>query len=441
MSISLRKYWERIRASFWFLPTLMTIASAVLAYIMVALDRFYGDELPSSLRWAYTGGAEGASSVLSTVAGSMITLAGVVFSLTLVALSLASSQFGPRLLRNFMRDTTNQVTIGTFISTFLYCLLVLRTIRRIEEQTFVPQLSVTVGVLFALASLGVLIYFIHHVAVSIQADEIIARVADELSESIERIFPEQLGEEPERHSEEMPADIAMKALQVRATDDGYIEFLDAESLMSLAKKADLVLRIACRPGQYVIAGTALLYSYPQERTTEELQGQIREAFVLGTLRTSAQDIEFSINQLVEIAVRALSPGINDPFTAVTAIDRLGSALVKLAQRRMPSAHRYDDQQRLRVVSPATTFPNLLAAALNQVRQHAAGNAAVTIRLLETLTIVASFVSRRDALSAVAEQAEMIIAAARQASHADSDKRDIEGRYAHLRSVMDAQASE
>jgi uncharacterized membrane protein len=437
MRISLLKYWERIRASFWFLPTLMTIGSAVLAYIMVTTDRFYGHKLPPSLSWAYTGGAEGASAVLSTIAGSMITLAGVVFSLTLVALSLASSQFGPRLLRNFMRDTTNQVTIGTFIATFLYCLLVLRTIRRLEELTFVPQLSVTVGVVFALASLGVLIYFIHHVAVSIQADEIIARVADELSASIERIFPEQLGEEAERHSEGLPADIAIKSLQVHAIDDGYIEFVDADALMSLAKEADLVLRIERRPGQYVIAGTALLYSYPEERTTEELQRRIRRAFVLGTMRTSAQDVEFSIDQLVEIAVRALSPGVNDPFTAVTAIDRLGSALAKLAQRSMPSAHRYDERQRLRVVSPATTFPELLAAAFNQIRQHAVGSPAVAIRLLETLTVIASFARRPGALSAVAEQAEMIIAAARQASHAEGDRRDIEGRYTHLRSVMAA----
>lgn len=440
MRISLLKYWEQIRSSFWFLPTLMTIASAVLAYIMVAIDGFYGDELPPSLSWAYSGGAEGASAVLSTIAGSMITLAGVVFSLTLVALSLASSQFGPRLLRNFMRDTTNQVTIGTFIATFLYCLLVLRTIRGLEELTFVPQLAVTVGVVFALASLGVLIYFIHHVAVSIQADEIIARVANELFACIERIFPEQLGEEPERDPEGMPADIGTKALPVCATADGYIELLDAETLMSLAKEADLVLHIEHRPGQYVIAGTKLVHSYPEERTTDELQRRIRESFALGTLRTSAQDIEFLIEQLVEIAVRALSPGINDPFTAVTAIDRLGSALARLAQRKMPSTHRYDDQQRLRVVSPATTFPGLLAATFNQIRQHATGSAAVTIRLLETLTVVASFASRRSAFLALAEQAEMIISAARQASHAEGDRRDIEGRFTHLRSVMASRIS-
>ena len=176
MRAQLLKYWDRIRSSFWFLPSLMACGAVALALATVALDGSVTDDWLQTLAWVYTGGAEGASAVLETIAGSMITIAGVVFSLTLVALSLASSQFGPRLLRNFMRDTANQVVLGTFVATFLYCLLVLRTIRRADEVAFVPHLSVTLGVLFAIASLGVLIYFIHHVSVSIQADEIIARV-------------------------------------------------------------------------------------------------------------------------------------------------------------------------------------------------------------------------------------------------------------------------
>ena len=168
-----------------------------LALAAVALDEAVSDRWLQSLSWAYNGGAEGASPVLGTIAGSMITIAGVVFSMTLVALTLASSQLGPRLLRNFMRDTVNQAVIGTFVSTFVYCLLVLRTIRRADEVAFVPHLAVTLGVLLALVSLGVLIYFIHHVAVSIQADQVIARVGKELFESIERLYPRRIGDAPE----------------------------------------------------------------------------------------------------------------------------------------------------------------------------------------------------------------------------------------------------
>src|SRR5665811_2008020 len=183
------RFWESLRSGFWFLPSLMAAGAVGLAFGTVALDQAVPDKWLQNVGWVYAGGAEGASAVLQTIAGSMITIAGVVFSLTLVALSLASSQFGPGLLRNFMRDTATQLVLGTFVATFLYCLLVLRTIRRATDATFVPHLSVTIGVLFAIASLWVLIFFIHHVAVSIQADQLVARLGKELLESIDRLYP------------------------------------------------------------------------------------------------------------------------------------------------------------------------------------------------------------------------------------------------------------
>ena len=177
------KLWNRIRSGFWFIPAVMAGVALALALASVSVDGPLTEWLTLQLSWTFTGGAEGASAVLGIIAGSMITIAGVVFSMTLVALSLASSQLGPRLLRSFMRDSATQVVLGTFIATFLYCLLVLRTIRHAEEVAFVPHLSVTFGVLLAVASVGVLIYFIHHVSVSIQANEIAARIGKELIES------------------------------------------------------------------------------------------------------------------------------------------------------------------------------------------------------------------------------------------------------------------
>jgi uncharacterized membrane protein len=193
MKAHLLKHWERLHSSFWFVPAILALGSIALATSAVALDERATDVL-SNWKWLYSGGAEGASGVLQTIAGSMITIAGVVFSMTLVALTLASAQFGPRLLRNFMSDTVNQLVLGTFIATFIYCLLVLRTIRREDEAAFVPHFSVTLGVLLALVSMAVLIYFIHHVAVSIQADEVVARVARELDEGLDRLFPEDIGD-------------------------------------------------------------------------------------------------------------------------------------------------------------------------------------------------------------------------------------------------------
>ena len=186
MKTMLLKYWDRIRSSFWFVPSAMALAAIAVAFATVAVDELMVEKVLQMPSWIYTGGADGASLLLSTIAGSMITIAGVVFSMTLVALSLASSQLGPRLLRNFMRDATNQMVIGTFVSTFAYCLLVLRTIRRADETLFVPHLAVSVGVLLAVVSLAVLIYIIHHVAVSIQADQVIAHVSEELIEGIEQ---------------------------------------------------------------------------------------------------------------------------------------------------------------------------------------------------------------------------------------------------------------
>ncbi len=164
------------------------------------------------LGWIYTRGPDGARAVLSTIAGSMITVAGVVFSVTIVALSLASNQFGPRLLRNFMRDRGNQIVLGTFVATYLYCLLVMRTVQGMDGSQFVPHLSVTVAILMAVASLGVLIYFIHHVAVSIQAPELIANVAHELHEAIDRLFPEELGYAPRKRRTSKPTSFPLNSI-------------------------------------------------------------------------------------------------------------------------------------------------------------------------------------------------------------------------------------
>jgi uncharacterized membrane protein len=227
----LQKYWYRLRSSLWFVPATMTCLAVTLALCAVALDRTVTNDWLQLLGLSYSGGAEGASLLLGTVAGSMIAIAGTVFSMTLVALSLASSQLGPRLLRNFMRDTANQVVLGTFVATFLYCLIVLRTIRRADEVAFVPHLSISIGVLLAIVSVGVLIYFIHHISVSIQADQVVARVGRELDEGIDRLFPGDLGDpgsEASRAPSEvnLPAEFAREACPVGALEDGYLQMID-----------------------------------------------------------------------------------------------------------------------------------------------------------------------------------------------------------------------
>lgn len=429
----LHKYWDILHSSFWFLPSLMVAGAIALAVATIALDEMATSEWLQALGWAYTGGAEGASSVLGAIAGSMITIAGVVFSMTLVALSLASSQLGPRLLRNYMRDTTTQMVLGTFVSTFVYCLLVLRTIRRADEIAFVPHLSVNIGVLLALVSVAVLIYFIHHVSMSMQADQVVARVGQDLAAEIDRRFPEPIGEERDLAGIQsadtgIPEAFDREARPVLAGGDGYLQHVDANALMALAKKADALLRLERRPGQYVVSGRPLVMVWPGEGVNDEFAAQVNDAFALGDQRTSAQDVEFAIHQLAEIAVRALSPGINDPFTAVACVDRLGSALSRLAQRKMPSPYHSDEQQRLRVLAAPVTFPEIVDAAFNQIRQYARPSAAVTIRLLETIALVAEAVHRAADRAALRRHAQMIVRGAREGLPEAEDRLVVEDRF-------------
>lgn len=430
MKVQIFKSWDRIRSSFWFIPLVMIGGAVALAFGTVALEVPLTDWLEHAWGWTFTGGAEGAGAVLATIAGSMITIAGVVFSMTLVALSLASSQLGPRLLRNFMRDTTTQVVLGTFVATFLYCLMVLRTIRHAADAAFVPHLSVSLGVLFAVVSVGVLIYFIHHVSVSIQVNEVVARVSTQLIEGIDRLFPVPIG----KGAPEVPAEppdagfletLKREARPLGADADGYLQFIDGEALLALAVQEDVVFRLERRPGDYVVAGRPLLCVWPGDRVSDGLTEQVNAAFALGHQRTPDQDIEFVVNQLVEIAVRALSPGLNDPFTAIACVDHLGSALCRLAQRDIPSPYRHDEQGQLRLIAPAISFPEITNAAFNQIRQYGRSSVAVTIRLLETIAVVAEFTRRPEDRAALSRHAMMIARGAREGLPEDEDRRMVE----------------
>ncbi len=433
MKTLLLKYWDRLRSSFWFVPAAMACLAAALAVSAVELDKAVSDDWLQFLGWSYSGGAEGASLLLGTVAGSMIAIAGTVFSMTVVALSLASSQLGPRLLRNFMRDTVNQVVLGTFVATFVYCLLVLRTIRRADELLFVPHLSVSIGVLLAVVSVGVLIYFIHHISVSIQADQVVARVGRELDNGIDRLFPGDLGKPACVASEapgeaDLPAAFAREARPVGALNDCYLQQIDTGALMALASEDDLLLRLERRPGHYLAKGQAMVMVWPGDRVTEALVDKINATFVIGNQRTATQDIEFTVHQLVEIAVRALSPGINDPFTAIACVDRLGSALCRLARRDMPSTHRFGRDGRLRLVALGSTFAGIVDTAFNQIRQSARSNPAVAIRMLDAIAQIAGHVQRGQDAACLQRHAGMIVRGAREAVPEPDDLRAVEAYF-------------
>jgi uncharacterized membrane protein len=292
-------------------------------------------------------------------------------------------------LRTFMRDRLNQVVLGTFVASFVYCLIVLRTIRRAEEVLFVPHLSVTFAVFLALASVGVLIVFIHHVSVSIQADEVVARVGEELLHAIDRLYPGEpdAASATRRIAAELPAGFDDEARRVAALGDGYLQRVDREALVEVAQRHDLILRTECSPGRYVVEGQTLVAAWPADRVDVEVDREIQTAFVLGNQRTEAQDVQFPVHQLVEISVRALSPGINDPFTAIACVDRLGSALTRLASREPPSVAFPDERGQLRLVAHSVTFPTVAENAFDQIRPYARSSTAVAMRMLEVIAVV------------------------------------------------------
>jgi uncharacterized membrane protein len=385
----LASFWDRLQTSFWFLPATMAGMAIALSFLLVQVDNLIGVETVKNAGWLYTFGPEGARAILSAIASSMITVAGLTFSITMLTLQLASSQFGPRLLRNFMRDHGNQIVLGTYLATFIYCLLVLRTVRGTEEAHFVPHVAVATGVLLALASIAVLIYFIHHVASAIRIENLLAQLAAETAAAVDRLYPERMGDEPSRATEvdrnkAVPREFDQQCRPIASGRSGYVQRLDEDALVDLAVKHDLVLRIEARPGRFVWENDALLSAYPGNEVSDETAGELRGTLVLGAERTPEQDLEFSIRRIVEIAQRALSPGINDPTTALYCIDRLGETFDRMARRHSPSPLRFDKKGHLRVLTETRTLEQLACPAFLAVARYGSDDDDVARKLLETL---------------------------------------------------------
>jgi len=445
MKIKIRNFWYRLQESFWFLPAVMAGAAILLSFVTIAIDKLFLYREGAQHWWLYGGGPDGARTVLSVIAGSMITVAGVVFSITIVVLSLASSQFGPRLIRNFMNVRANQMVLGTFVATFIYGVLVLRSVNAILDARFVPGLSVTIAVVMSLLSLGVLIYFIHNVSESIQAQNIIARVCRDLDKAVERIFPEKMGQEEDLSNGPIKRDYAIPracdrdVCQVKADHSGYLQAIDDDALMRIAIEKNLLIHLGYRPGNFITRGSVLVTVWPGERVDEGLSKKINAIFLLGPERTLEQDVEFAISQLVEVAVRALSPGINDPITANTCIDWLGVSLSQLANRKMPSSHRFDQESRLRVICKPFEFGGMVDAAFNMIRQNSQSVAAVSIHLLETIATVAAQTIRKEDRAVLSRHAAMVVHGGKERLSDDDDRKDLDLRYEAALEILNGES--
>jgi len=417
---SLRRFWGNLRTSFWFLPSLIVVFSIGLAAALIAADAAGGERWLA--RWPHVFGADaaGARAMLSTIAGSMITVVGVTFSMTLVTLALASSQYTSRILRTFIRDRVTQVVLGIFAGIFTYCLIVLRSIRGGDEAGFIASLAMSVSLLLAIGGIAVLIYFIHHIATSIQASSLIAVVARETMDAVDRLFPDALGQsgegEDEQAGHEASALLATQIWQPVPVDgNGYIQSVDNAKLLRLAREHRTIIRMERGIGNFVVHGTPLvslaLPSPPDGAPVAEVQA----VFDISRHRTLHQDCAFGIRQIVDIAMRGLSPSTNDTTTAVMCVDYLAAVLARLATRDIPSPYRYDDGE-LRVIAIGPTFSSLVAESFDQIRTSATGNVAVMLRMLGAAKTIGSLTESpcrrrvlREHVGWIAELAERTVA--------------------------------
>ncbi|MBC5799817.1 MAG: DUF2254 domain-containing protein [Candidatus Eremiobacteraeota bacterium] len=431
---------DAVVSSYLFIPLLMAAAAIALGVVLVQFDRVLSPHALQHIAWVYSGDADGARSVLSTVASSIITVASVTFSITIAALSLASQQYGPRLLRSFVRDRNNQFVLGTFVGTYLYDLMVLRTIRSPTHGAFVPNVAVTCGVAFAIATIIVLVYFLHHVSTSIAPEHVIEAVGKELDHAIDRLYPQRIGMNGEGTAADgslVAPNFEGAARQVPAHGACYVQAVDGDRLIAVACKHDLVVKVSTRPGQYVAAaGSIVASAWPHGRASDEAVRAIARAFTTGTQRTMVQDAEFGVNQLVIVAVRALSPGINAPFTAAMCVDRLGTSLCRLAQRPAPSALRYDRRGALRVIAAPMTFADMLENALEPIRQYGSNSVPVVVTLLETIGKVARHVDRDADCTVLRKHVDLIRRGALEALTLQEDRASITASYEAAIAVLD-----
>ncbi len=403
-----------LRASYWFVPSVMALLAIGLGAIMVWLDAGPGAGVLDGLGWYQKAKPDGAREVLSTIAGSMITVAGVVFSITIVAIAYAASQYGPRILTNFMSDRGNQVTLGTFIATFVYCLVVLRTIRGGDDGQFVPQLAVMVGLLLALCSIAVLIFFIHHVPRSIHINNVVAKVGKQLIRSIHKRFPSQIGAPESEDTERSPHSVAKEtvaprsAVPIPSPMDGYVEGLDDDTLMRTTCTKGLTVQLNRRPGDFSLKEQALMLAWPAQKIGEDTKLALQQIYTIGNLRSPTQDMFFLVDELVEIAARALSTGVNDPYTAMTCQDWLAAAAAELSRSRVPSSARTDEDGVVRVFAPPENFAELIERGFGRMRQYVASDMNAAAHAFDSLASVANQCENTKHVKALDEEAKKLL---------------------------------
>jgi len=447
MSSALASHWRRevLRTSLWLVPAIEVVGAVALFAGTLLLDRAAYRGVFAVPPWVISGTADAARQILTAIAAAVITVVGVVFSIILVTLTLASTQFGPRMLRNFIRDRGTQLTLGTFVATFVYAVLVLVSIGPGPHGDFVPHIGVTVTLGLMVADLGILIYFIHHTAISIQLPQVIASIARDLAAAIETQGGSDGGPGPAARLARGPSSAELLSLMetsggvVRAPASGYLQFIRHRILVRFAAKAGAVVSLDYRPGHFIVQGQPFARVWPPEAVTR-VSDALGRAHVTGPYRTLSQDVSFGVDQLVEIAIRVLSPAVNDTFTALTCIDWLGDNLCKIISRWHPARVHRDEQGFVRVVAAQPGYERLVQRAFEKIRQSSQGMPAVMIRELEALAKIMAETSSAGQRRVLVDQAAMIERASERSVPEAADRADIRARYEALLTIEAGLAS-
>ncbi len=392
--VTARYNWDRLKVSFWFAPLVMSVAAILLARTMNWIDIRIPNEMLENSNLVLSGSVSELRTTLITIATTVLATAGVVFTLLTLPLSTVAAQYGSRLLRLFLGDRTTQLVLAMFVGTFVYCLAAATSIPPVDVtlpiQPQGPQLTATMGLLLMLATFASLILLVQHVSTMLQAPNIAAAAGAELLDVVGMEIPDETrsGEDSGHAGQGTPEPLVeTAAYPVRVRDTGYIQYIDPEYVLILARESDLVIRLLHKPGHFVWSGTVVALVWPAGRVDARLDEQIRHAFRLGNQRTPTEDVEYAINQLVEMAVRAMSPAINDPFTAMTCLDHLRNGLALFAQRGEEAPNIYDGNGQLRLVFEPVTFDALLSATFDMLRHASCDNASVLLHVLEVIDAI------------------------------------------------------
>jgi uncharacterized membrane protein len=426
---------EAVRTNLWLVPAAEVVGATLLFLVTRALDAHIYNARLSLPSWVISGSADAARQILTTLAAALITVVGVVFSIILVALTLTSTQFGPRMLRNFIRDRGTQWTLGTFVATFVYSMLDLVAIGPGPHGDFIPHISITVALGLTLIDVGVLIYFIHHIAVMIQLPQVIASIAGDLDRAINA---ETAAVGKGAGGSRSPADSAAETVTLRgmlareggivtAPSSGYLQFVRRSVLIGLAVEQDAVIQLHHRPGHFVARGDRFATVWPA-RAAPSVQRRLSRSHITGPYRTLTQDVAFAVDQLVEIAIRALSPAVNDTFTALTCIDWLGDSLCRIAADWDPDPVCRDGDGLVRLITVPVSYERLVERAHEKIRQASAGMPAVMIRQLANLVKITQAAQSAERRAVLLRQAEMIRRLCEQTVGEENDRADVERRY-------------